>query len=113
MDGKVELTIDRYEELTALERNIKAKEKELKDLKSKAIDEKNVLVYRGLYNFLWPGDDGCTYEGKDIVLKNMAESVEEAKKERDRAKEDLKEYTSACFSDRLYYLFHGRLPGMK
>ncbi len=109
MDGKVELTIDRYEELTALERNLKAKEKELKDLKSKAIDEKNVLVYRGP----WFGEDGCIYEGKDIVLKNMAESVEEAKKERDRAKEDLKEYTSACFSDRLYYLFHGRLPGMK
>lgn len=109
MEGKVELTIDRYEELTTLERNIKAKEKELKDLKSKAIDENNVLVYHGPYNFLLSGYDGCTYEGKDIVLKNMAESVEEAKK----AKEDLKEYTSACFSDRLYYLFHGRLPGMK
>ena len=100
MSGKVELTIDRYEELTALERNIKAKEKELDELKSKAIDENNVLViYRGIYNFLWPGEAGCIYKGKDIVLKDMAESIEE--------------YANACFFDRLYYLFHGRLLGMK
>ena len=114
MGGKVELTIDRYEELTALERNIKAKEKELDDLKRNAIDEGNVLTYKArwtdgnyVYNREWE------YKGKDQVIVELVESLKSCDKEKCQLEQDLEEYKYACFSDRLCYLFLGRLPGMK
>jgi chromosome segregation ATPase len=114
MEGKVELTIDRYEELTALERNIKAKEKELDDLKRIAIDEGNVLTYKArwtegncVYSSSWE------YKGKDKVIGDLVERLKSYDKKNRQLEQDLEEYTSACFSDRLCYLFLGRLPGMK
>jgi hypothetical protein len=115
MDGKVELTIDRYEELTALERNIKAKEKELDDLKRIATDEGNVLIYkrkwqdcRGyVYSSSWE------YKGKDQVMKDLVDKLKASDKENDRLGDVVTQYNYAGFFNRLYYLFLGRLPGMK
>ena len=114
MEGKVELTIDRYEELTALERNIKAREKELKDLKRIAIDEGNVLTYKArwtegncVYSSSWE------YKGKDQVMKDLVDKLKASDKENDRLGEVVTQYNYAGFFNRLYYLFHGRLPGTK
>ena len=114
MEGKVELTIDRYEELTALERNIKAKEKELDDIKEKAINEGNVLIYKGRF-----ANGSCRYitfweyKGKDQVVKDLVDKLKDSDKKNERLDEEVTEYKYAGFFNRLYYLFLGRLPGMK
>jgi hypothetical protein len=114
MDGKVELTIDRYEELTALERNIKAKEKELDDLKRIAIDEGNVLTYKARWtegNYVY--SRSWEYKGKDQVMKELVDKLKASDKEKDRLGEVVTQYNYAGFFNRLYYLFLGRLPGKK
>lgn len=111
MSGKVELTIERYEELTEIERNLKEKEKEIKDLKKEALDTGNVLVYRPQWSFFGSGEDACIYQGRDGVLKELTNKLEQMEKAKNNAQGDLKEYADACFSDRLCYLFLGRLPG--
>lgn len=114
MNGKVELTIDRYEELTALERNIKAKEKELDDMKKQATDEGNILIYKeGYANGYFGIITFRGYKGKDKVIKELTESIKEADKKNERLDEEVAEYKQAGFLSRLYYLFLGRLPGMK
>ena len=114
MEGKVELTIDRYEELTALERNIKAKEKELDDLKRIAKDEGNVLTYKARWtdgNYVY--SNPWEYKGKDQVMKDLVDKLKASDKENDRLGEVVTQYNYAGFFNRLYYLFHGRLPGTK
>lgn len=111
MSGKVELTIERYEELTEIERNLKAKEKELETLKEKARDEGEVLVCERLAYGVFPFNSSYEYKGKDEVIAELVESLKTCDSEKRALKKDLKEYTDACFSDRLCYLFLGRLPG--
>ena len=99
------------EELTELS---VALEKELDDMKKQATDEGNILIYKeGYANGYFGIITFRGYKGKDKVIKELTESIKEADKKNERLDEEVTEYKQAGFLSRLYYLFLGRLPGMK
>lgn len=120
MEGKVELSIERYEELTALERNIGKKLDEIDELKGKLVKDDAVLYRPYIIGPNWLSmerpNDVYEYKGRDEAIKNVVDDYNsvckknaEAETEIQRLKNIIGEYEYTSFSDRLWYLFTGKL----
>jgi len=102
--GKVELSIERYEELTELERNWQEKQLEVTALEGKLISDGAVLYKQHNYflNSICVGPGEYTYFGRDEAIKKAVNDANHAI--RIAAK-----YKRASFFDRILYLFFGKL----
>src|SRR5690554_743770 len=102
--GKVELSIERYEELTALERDWEKEQLEITALKSKLISDGAVLYKQHNYflNSICVGLGEYTYFGRDEAIKKAVNDANYAI--RIAAK-----YKRATLRDRIVYLFFGKL----
>lgn len=120
MEGKVELTIERYEDLRALERGEHKKIDELTAELEKAKDEKLVWYRSGtLSSSMYPTMFSEKWETRDSVVAEISKALESEKEksekyrtERNKAQNELADtfkkldaYTTAPFLARLKYLF--------
>lgn len=137
MEGKVELSIERYEELTELERNIGKKLDEIDDLKGKLVKADAVLykeqvsffVDRAIYS---PFGGSCEktriydkyeYKGHDAAISDVVsdfnksqkkineleKKISEKDEEIQRLKNIIVDYEYGDFMDKMRYLFTGTL----
>ena len=102
--GKVELSIERYEELTALERDLEKEQLEITALKSKLVSDGAVLYkqHNFFLNSICNDLEEYTYFGHDEAIKKVVESQRHAAK-------IAQKYRRASFFDRILYLFCGSL----
>ena len=102
--GKVELSIERYEELTALERDWEKEQLEIIALKRKLVSVGAVLYkqHNFFLNSICNDLGEYTYFGHDEAIKKVVESQSHAVK-------IAAKYKRASFFDRILYLFFGKL----
>lgn len=106
MEGKVELPIERYEELTKIERDGLARVNELE------ANMDMVLIKQSVTGWGYSGHSSTTYVLKDKYLKEAVDNMEKAKKVAEIAKAknapleaELQKYKEASFWKRFMYLW--------
>jgi hypothetical protein len=113
MEGKVELSVERYEELRDIERGEHKKIEELTAELEKARDKNMVCSHGTILDNAWSTVHRYRWVSRDDVVSDIAKDNEHEKKMREQAEESLerleRRVSSASFRARLKYLFTGDL----